>query len=268
MKNDKNQHVNWRLLDFECADGVWLMAADLYLYRSINRHPEPVIIRFYRFDPPAITLGYHQSAARAVNAGACAEAGIDVVRRPTGGRALLHRNELNYAVIADTARAEIFGTGLAAAFNLISLAIAGGLERLGLHVEVAPHRRRTKKRASAPGGGLCASTTTRYEITCGGRKLVAAAQLRASDRLLQHGTIYLDEPHIVPAELFGPSAQAANAVMTDLRRVLRHSFRQEDVLQALTGSFAAIFGPYHRRASYHQPELDGIAKLLAEKENA
>jgi lipoate-protein ligase A len=268
MNNDKKQHVNWRLLDFECTNGMWLMAADLYLYRSINRQPEPVIIRFYRFDPPAITLGYHQSTARAVNAGACAEAGIDVVRRPTGGRALLHRNELNYAVIADTTRAEVFGSGLAAGFNLISHAIAGGLERLRLDVEVAPRRRRTQKRAGAPGGDLCASTTTRYEITCGGKKLVAAAQLRASDRLLQHGTIYLDESHIVPAELFGPSAQVANAVMTDLRHVGRHSFCHEDVLQALTGSFVAMFGPCHRRTSYHQAELDGIAKLLAEKENA
>lgn len=265
MADDKNPRVNWRLLDFECADGAWLMAADLYLYRNINRHPEPIIVRFYRFDPPAITLGYHQKAERAVDAHSCARGGVDIVRRPTGGRALLHRNEINYAVIADTARTSTFGPGLAEGFRRISVAIAQGLERLGLSVEVSQERRRAPSPARTPGGGLCAATTTCYEITCAAGKVVAAAQLRSTDRLLQHGTIYFDENEITPTELFGHTARTTKTVMVDLRRALGQIPSQDAILQALTDGFVGAFGPCSRRDGYEKTDRAGIVKLLVEK---
>lgn len=267
MIDRPTRQVPWRLLEFKAASGRWQMAADLYLYRAISGHPEPLVVRFYRFAPPTITIGYHQAASRAVDMAACAAAGIGVARRPTGGRALLHRNEINYAVIADTARAGIFGTGLAEGFCQISTAIAAGLGRLGVHAEVCNHRSRSSNRTMTAGGGICAATTTRYEITFLGKKLVAAAQLRSAERLLQHGTIYLNETEVVPEGLFGKAARSSATHMSSLSALLGGELSQDTIIQELIHGLCLTFGRFARRDSLTHVELETIDSLVNDQEN-
>jgi|GEM_PF-646511 len=263
MTGKDTGEFSWRLVGFECARGAWQMAADLHFYQTIETHPDPVIVRFYRFVPPAVTVGFHQSIDQVVNRRACAAAGIDVVRRPTGGRTLLHRNEINYAVIADTARAAIFGSGLADAFYRISLGVAGGLTRLGLGVEVSGRKRGHGDRPPTVGSGLCAATTTRYEITSHSLKIAAAAQLRSSRKLLQHGTIYVDEPFPVPPEFFLEAKATQTTAMVDLRTFLGHTPEIDVMLQAFREGFAGIFGLNYRQGNWQPGEREGVAQLLA-----
>jgi len=264
MAGEDTPKVSWRLLEYIRAPGAWQMAADLYFYRTIAQHPQPIIVRFYSFIPPAITIGHHQSVGRAVNRQTCIDAGIDIVRRPTGGRALLHRNELNYAVIADTARASIFGSGLAEAFRRISLAVAGGLKRLGLQVEVSNRRRGNQGRLSAPGAGLCVASTTRYEITCNAQKIAAAAQLRSAGKLLQHGMIYIDERDPTPPELFVQGRPVDGPGMADLRAVMGQSPGNGRILQAFQDGFADVFGSDYCRESCRPIERREIARLISD----
>jgi len=255
--------VGWRLVDYERADGAWQMAADLSCYRTIENHPQPIIVRFYSFIPPAVSIGYHQTIDRVVNPQACAAAGIDVVRRPTGGRALLHRNEINYAVIADTSRATNFGSGLAEAFGVISKAIAQGLTKLGVNVEVTGRPRQRPQPVGTPGAGLCAESATRFEVTSGKSKIAAAAQLRATGKLLQHGTIYLSEEDIAPGELFVRPNRFTKPMMINLQDLLARPPQVESVLHALVTGFAEIFGSNFVTAGFSPVErhaIDNMAK--------
>jgi len=237
------------------------MAADLSCYRTIGNHPQPIIVRFYSFAPPAVSIGYHQTLDRVVNPQACAAAGIDVVRRPTGGRALLHRNEINYAVIADTSRATDFGSGLAEAFGIISRAVAHGLEELGVAVEVTGRPRRRPLPAGTTGTGLCAESATRFEVIAGKAKIAAAAQLRTSGKLLQHGTIYLTEEDIAPAGLFIRPNRSSKPMMVNLQGLLNGSPSVEAVLDALVSGFVEIFGSDFIKAGFSTVERKAIDKM-------
>jgi len=267
MPNPDSNGVRWRFADFISCSGRWSMAADSFLYRTIDRHPQPIIVRFYRFEPPAITIGYHQTASRAIDLVACAKTGIEIARRPTGGRALLHRQEINYAVIADTARARIFGSGLAAGFWQISTAVAEGLHQLGVRAEVSDDRIRPGNRSTQRGSGLCAATTTRYEITCSGRKIAAAAQLRSAGRLLQHGTIYLNEEEITPVEFFGATAKRTDGKMVSLHTVLGHYVNYDIVIQALKAGFLRKFGHQVNEIPFNNEERIDIAAVAADSDN-
>lgn len=259
----------WRFAGEEAAPGVWQMAADRYFFRAIEKHSEPVVVRLYRFSPHAISLGYHQDPERVVNLKTCEAAGIDVVRRPTGGRALLHRNEINYAVIADTARARLFGSHLSEAFERVSLAVAAGLSVLGLQVEVSAGKRGRSEQTTPRAGGLCAASTTRYEITCRGRKIAAAAQLRSADNLLQHGTIYLDESAPVPEGLFVKHSALIreakpNIAMASLRDLLGSAPDLEVVVNALVAGFEEVLGANSMSRGFQPSERESIAALASE----
>jgi lipoate-protein ligase A len=180
---------------------------------------------------------------------------------------LLHRNEINYAVIADTARAGIFGTGLAEGFCQISMAIAAGLGRLGVQAEVFNRRGRSQNQTKAVGGGICAATTTRYEITSLGKKLVAAAQLRSAERLLQHGTIYLNEAEVVPEELFGKVTRSGAAHMSSLSALLGGELDQDTIIQELIHGLCLTFGRFARRDSFDHAELENIDSLVNDQGN-
>lgn len=258
--------VAWRLVDYAQADGAWQMAADSYFYRTIESHQEPVIVRLYSFIPPAISIGYHQTLEKVVDPQACAAAGIDVVRRPTGGRALLHRNEINYAVIADTARVPAFGKGLAEAFNIISRGIAHGLGELSIPVEITGRARHKPSPVGSPGAGLCAESATRFEVTSGQAKVAAAAQLRSAGKLLQHGTIYISETEVTPVGLFAGSARTVKPMMIDLSTLLGRHLQLKTVQEALARGFVGIFGPQCRAAGFQDLErkaIDDLAKKSA-----
>ena len=90
----------WRLIRSGYLPGAMNMALDDALLRAVADGSSPPVLRFYRWQPATLTLGYAQSAVEGVDINVCAAAGIDVVRRPTGGRAVFHDREVTYAVIA------------------------------------------------------------------------------------------------------------------------------------------------------------------------
>src|SRR6056297_4199709 len=89
----------WRFLDTGTNDAFYNMAVDEALMKSCRAKKSPPVIRFYRWSPPGLSLGYNQESAKAVDREECNSKGIDIVRRLTGGRAILHDNELTYSII-------------------------------------------------------------------------------------------------------------------------------------------------------------------------
>ncbi|MDA0712165.1 MAG: biotin/lipoate A/B protein ligase family protein [bacterium] len=169
------------------------MAADEALVLSVAKGGPPVF-RVYTWSPPAISFGYAQHIAAEIDLPKCREHHIDIVRRTTGGRAVLHWNELTYSVICHQADPAVGGS-IQEAYRKISLALMKGITHLGVDVSFESRRLAQPaprgKELTAP----CFTSTAQHEVTLGGRKLIGSAQQRVGQTLLQHGSLLLGPEH-------------------------------------------------------------------------
>ena len=178
--------TQWLLVDDAPASGARNMAVDELLLRRVENDGGAPVLRLYSFSPPAITLGYHQDVSKAIDIDAAAADGLDVVRRITGGRALLHDGELTYSVTAPVGPP--FGNGLAETFLFIAGVIVSALRSVGIEAQLGSAKHAgLESRMSSP----CLVSTSRHEITAGGRKISGSAQRRTGGAFIQHGSILL-----------------------------------------------------------------------------
>lgn len=162
------------------------MAADLHLLQTCGRG-ETVYLRLYQWQRPSVTLGWMEDAAQVLDTQALAVAGGEWVRRPTGGRAVLHDSDLTYCV-AFPRCLESMGRTIAESYRILSACLADGLRRVGVYgsthdssLDVGMVRRDAKL--------PCFLAPNRDELMVDGRKLVGSAQKRSADAVLQHGSI-------------------------------------------------------------------------------
>lgn len=190
--------------------------ADLLARRAPGDAP---VLRLYRWSPPAVSYGYHQDPG-SFDRDEIARRGWGLVRRPTGGRAILHAQELTYAVVGGSPSAS-FGDDLHAVYSAINGALTEFLRRLGLSPDISQG-----ESLAAARGAVCFQTAGRHEVTVGGRKLVGSAQRRHPDRFLQHGSILTGPAHVdlldcLPGEDRSPARRAALlAATTNLGELL------------------------------------------------
>ncbi|MGI9952379.1 biotin/lipoate A/B protein ligase family protein [Moorellaceae bacterium AZ2] len=176
----------WRLLDTGIADGPTNMAVDEAILQEHQAGGVPPTVRFYGWDPPTISLGYGQSLEKEIDVAALEKRGLGLVRRLTGGRAVLHDREVTYSIVVREDHPLVEG-GVLPSYLRIARVLARGLQSLGAQVEVASGRKNIGEHSSA----ACFDAPSWYEITVGGRKLVGSAQTRKGGVLLQHGSIVL-----------------------------------------------------------------------------
>jgi len=176
------ERIAWTLLESEPADGPVNMAIDEVLMESVRRSGVP-ILRLYRWSPPCLSLGRNQPAPDPSFHDRLRHGGIDLVRRLTGGRAVLHDDELTYAAVMPE---RSLGTARLA-YHRINEALAAGLARLGAEASLATGGRGTATAWSAP----CFVDPAPGEVLAHGRKLVGSAQVREDRVLLQHGSLPL-----------------------------------------------------------------------------
>jgi lipoate-protein ligase A len=166
------------------------MAVDSHLLADAGESGR-VSFRTYAMWPPAITIGRHQRWLRVVDEDLCRKSNWDWCRRPTGGGALLHKDEINYAVVAPRGALAPVGEGeFRAVFDTIGRALLTSLIDMGFN----PELRIGNRGETAAQHGLCGRSITGNEIALGDLKIVAAAQLITPSGILQHGTIYLKAP--------------------------------------------------------------------------
>ncbi len=238
----------WRLLRTGPLSGALNMALDEALFEAVAAGRSAPVLRLYRWKPAALTLGYAQQGARVVNLAACRELGLDVVRRATGGRAVLHDREVTYAVIAPE-QGGIFPGGILENYRVIAGALCHALRGLGLKAELVPGRSRdagrTEERESA-----CFTAPSSYELVVDGLKVAGSAQKRGEGIFLQHGSIPLD---LDPEKLFcsldtrgrlsvaeGGARLAASVGW--LNRFLPSPLCVEEVEEAVVASFSEALG--------------------------
>jgi lipoate-protein ligase A len=180
----------WRWISDGHQSAERNMAVDAALLNDCGQGRIPPTARLYGWSEPAITIGYSQKAEEELDLERCRELGIAVVRRPTGGRALLHHRELTYAVVAPVSLVP-FDRGLKATFSAISEALLVGLQGLGIQGDINT----SKQRPEVARSPACFASLNHCEITVDGAKLVGSAQKRTSKAFLQHGSLIIEADH-------------------------------------------------------------------------
>lgn len=169
------------------ANGAWNMAVDEALLESIGRSKSSPVLRLYAWAPPCLSLGFAQPICDA-DQEQLAERGWDLVRRPTGGRAILHTDELTYAVIGTLDDPRLSG-GVLESYRRLSLALLAALHIIGVSAQADEIP--STGNLSQPDNPICFEVPSNFEITVEGKKIIGSAQARRQNRLLQHGSVPL-----------------------------------------------------------------------------
>jgi lipoate-protein ligase A len=180
-----DESTGWRLIRSGPLPGAMNMALDDALLHSVAAGLSSPILRIYRWQPAALTIGYAQMIDSGIDLNACRTRGIDVVRRPTGGRAVLHDREVTYAVIAPIGNP--FGAGIAESYRVIAGVLKNVLCKFNLPAELVPGQSRGQR-----GRAACFTAPAQYELLIDGCKVAGCAQKRRGQVFLQHGSIPLD----------------------------------------------------------------------------
>lgn len=191
--------TTWRLIEHPPSKGAWNMAVDQAILESVYTGASQPTLRLYAWQPACLSLGHAQPFAE-VNPQALSANGWDVVRRPTGGRAILHVDELTYAVIAPETEPRVAG-GVLTSYLRLSRALLQTLVILGLNPEANEKYPDEEKKRTNP---VCFEVPSNYEITVNGKKLIGSAQARRKEGILQHGALplYGDLTRIITALRF------------------------------------------------------------------
>lgn len=218
----------WRLVLDPPRDGPANMAIDEALVLSAQMEWGQPTLRLYSWEHPTVSVGYLQSIEGVIDPIACRALGIPLVRRPTGGGALLHHRELTYSLALPLPNGN---RGVLHDYRWISRCLLLGLRRLGVAARLSQGRRGAER-----GRGLCFLAPSRYELAVDGRKLVGSAQRRLSRALLQHGSILIAIDYPRWTAVF-PHGTELISRATALEPLLGRSCALEELADALVGGF-------------------------------
>jgi len=182
----------WRFIDSGDCSPAFNMALDEALLEWHSEGKIPPTIRFYGWNPPTLSIGYFQKVEKEIDMEAVKKHGLGFVRRPTGGRGVLHDQELTYSVIVSEAHPKMPQT-VTEAYRVISQGILEGFRFLGLDAYFAvPKTEEEKADLKNPRSAVCFDAPSWYELVVEGRKVAGSAQTRQKGVILQHGSILLD----------------------------------------------------------------------------
>jgi len=257
----------WRLLITPPARGAWNMAVDEAILEQIGRGEALPTLRLYAWDPACLSLGYAQPFTD-VDVARLKAHGWEVVRRPTGGRAILHVDELTYSVIGPADHPLLAGSVLES-YQRLAQALLAAVRLLELPVEM----KEEGNRSSAMTNAVCFEVPSTYEITVGGKKLIGSAQARRKEGVLQHGSLPLsgDLTRITEALVFPDETarrQAAARLLgraTTVESALGRAVAWETAAQAFIRAFEAQLGLSFEQGELSPAEIRRAEELVKEK---
>ncbi|HJM83085.1 MAG TPA: lipoate--protein ligase family protein [Nitrospinota bacterium] len=258
----------WRLLANDTFSGEFNMALDEALLLCMNSHGGKPVLRFYGWSPTALSLGKYQKLD-GINFNYLSEQTIDLVRRPTGGRAILHDNELTYAVIVPSTSL-LYGS-LAQIYNNVSSVIMAGLSTIGAQFDQPQNSTGTSmEQHFNTNSDACFGTRMGYELLCGGVKITAGAQRRMRHASLQHGSIPLvmDKDRYLDCFLWREvsARKSAEGLIGSLQDSLGWTVTSIDVSIALIEAFERINKIEFEESMPSSIELEIAAEIIKRKQ--
>ena len=256
--------MRFRLIKDAARTGAMNMAIDDLLFRQREEGKESsAVLRIYKWSPPALSLGFHQRYDIACDEEFLRGRNIDIVRRPTGGKAVLHYEELTYSVTASLEEGYFKDDALDQSYAKIALGLKRSLELLGLNPELEKRDRKLNVSSPSP----CFLVPTQKEILVGGKKVIGSAQKRGLCAFLQHGSI----PIRLDYELL---AKATRNRTEDIAGYREHftslgefhpSLTEGQLEDALKDGFADAFGGTWTESALSRDELAEAEKIMNER---
>jgi len=258
----------WRLLITPLARGAWNMALDEAILEHIGRGEALSTLRLYAWDPACLSLGHAQPFAD-VDVRRLQERGWEVVRRLTGGRAILHTDEITYSVIAPNDDPRLAGSVLES-YNRLAQALLLAVQQLNIPVEMEAKVAQDAILRSNP---VCFEVPSAYEITVDGKKLIGSAQARKKEGVLQHGSLPLtgDLSRICQVLVFENESARAEASRRLLARAatvesaLGGAISWETAAESFIRAFERQLGLSLKRGDLSASESKRTEELVKEK---
>ncbi len=249
--------MEWRLIKDSYHTGFMNMAIDEAIMIAHREGLVPPTIRFYQWSPAAVSLGYFQDLEKEIDVDVCKNLGIDIVRRPTGGKAVLHDKELTYSFIIKESHPLVNGSILET-YKKISGGIIRGLSYLGIKAELVPLREKLKSTLSGNKAkskiphsdikSICFSVPSQYEVRVEDKKIVGSAQVRKREIVLQHGSLLIELEKDKLFSVFNfPSAKIREKLKTgfkatSLEEILKKKINFSELSEILPRGFEEEFG--------------------------
>jgi len=200
------------IIDRKPGEGYWNMAVDEFLFELVRKSPAMTILRFYSWKKPTVSIGYSQAVENTVDIPFCRDNGITIVRRLTGGKLVLHHQEVTYSLASSDAA--MFPSTVTGSYRRISEGMMIGLKRMGLDPVLADTTPQDYRRGQFP----CFSQPARDEVMVDGRKIIGSAQKRVGSCFLQHGSIPLKNSEKLLASVSSLKEGCEKLRMTSLSR--------------------------------------------------
>jgi len=249
--------MEWRLIKDSYHTGFMNMAIDEAIMITHREGLVPPTIRFYQWSPPAVSLGYFQDLKKEIDVETCQDLGIGIVRRPTGGKAVLHDKELTYSFIIKENH-PLVNNSILETYKKISGGIIKGLSYLGITAELVPLRGKLKSDFLHKGEkseichsnlkSICFSVPSQYEVQVEGKKIVGSAQVRKRGVVLQHGSLLIELEKDKLFSVFNfPSVQIKERLKTrfdatSLEEILKKKINFSELSEILPRGFEEEFG--------------------------
>ena len=249
--------MEWRLIKDSYYTGFMNMAIDEAIMIAHREGLVPPTIRFYQWSPAAVSLGYFQDLQKEIDVDVCKNLGIDVVRRPTGGKAVLHDKELTYSFVIRESH-PLVNDSILETYKKISGGMIRGLSYLGITAELVPLREKLKSASSGNEAkpkishsdikSICFSVPSQYEVQVEGKKILGSAQIRKKEIVLQHGSLLIELEKDKLFSVFNfPSVQIRERLKTrfkatSLEEILKKKIDFSELSKILPRGFEAEFG--------------------------
>ncbi|HIF02775.1 MAG TPA: lipoate--protein ligase family protein [Nitrospinaceae bacterium] len=237
----------WRVIKDDPKTGESNMDIDRAILASCKPGESLPTLRLYSWERPTLTVGYAQDFAKEIDINRCQKLGIEIVRRPTGGRALLHDHEVTYSFTAPIPHNK-FPPSLLGAYKVVAQALLEGLKEIGVCGAELASRKKTNIGKHSFRSPSCLSSINHLEIEVQGAKLVGSAQRRTKKAFLQHGSILLDCDRSLVNSLFKfetddarcRSMEILNNKVVTLSECLGKSVTRKEVFKALIKGFSHV----------------------------
>ena len=207
----------WYFIDTGQNNAAWNMAFDEAVIKTVESDNSLSVVRVYGWTPWAISIGYSQNAEKDFNLNKIKQSGYEFVRRTTGGRAVLHANEITYSVIAGINNPQL-GNNLHNAYRSIGSAILKSLQYAGFNDLLLEKSKASDSSTRNTVAKPCFSSTARYEIIWKGKKVVGSAQKRTRTTIQQHGAILLGDEYLNITDFMNLNEEQKKQHKNDLYR--------------------------------------------------
>ncbi len=234
------------------------MARDEFLFRSLQAS-SPTSVRFYQWARPTVSVGYSQTIDKVVRLEFCRQHGVDIVRRITGGKLVLHHREITYCVCSSDT--DVFSSSLTESYRAISLALIQGLAEMGLEARLAGQAPLFYRKGHLP----CFSFPAADEVEIRGCKVIGSAQKRVGSTFLQHGSILLEDDADLLRRVVATFERIGQLRMISLSEALGRKVDFGWAVERLKRGFEKYFGIQFRPRVFSAEELRIIDEIARKK---